>query len=92
MIRGTLSTGLYRDDVEERIKRILGPLKPTVSPEFDESPLEYAGGVTVKNIADTMARSRTHRSPYGRDETDSWGCRVVRKEQDAGQGDFFTPV
>ena len=48
---------VYRDDVEERIKRILGPLKPTVSPEFDESPLEYAGGVTVKNIADTMARS-----------------------------------
>lgn len=48
---------VYGDDVEMRIKKILGPLKPTVSPEYDESLLEYADGVTVKNVADTMARS-----------------------------------
>ena len=48
---------VYGDDVEMRIKKILGPLKPTVSPEYDESLLEYADGLTVKNVADTMARS-----------------------------------
>ncbi len=44
-------------DMERRISRILGPLKPTVSPEFTESPLEYAPGTAVKNVTDSMARS-----------------------------------
>ena len=46
-------------DMERRISRILGPLKPTVSPEFTESPLEYAPGTAVKNVTDSMARSMT---------------------------------
>ncbi len=47
------------NDMEERISRILGPLKATKSPEFTDSPLEYAPGTTVKNVTDSMARSMT---------------------------------
>ena len=46
-------------DMENRISRILGPLEPTVSPEFNESPLEYAGGTSVKEVTDTLAGSMT---------------------------------
>ncbi len=44
------------DDVQRRIRRILGPLKPTSSPGYRDFPLTYAEGSTVKCVNDTLAR------------------------------------
>lgn len=44
-------------DMERRIVGMLGTLEPTESPVFDETPLEYAPGITVKSVGDTLARS-----------------------------------
>ncbi len=44
-------------DMEKRIARMLSPLAPTRSPEFNDSPLEYAPGITVKNVRDSMLRN-----------------------------------
>lgn len=44
-------------DMVSRIEKVLGPLPATRSPEFTESPLEYAPGTTVKNVEDTLLRS-----------------------------------
>ncbi len=44
-------------DMVSRVEKVLGPLPATVSPEFTDSPLEYAAGTTVKNVEDTLIRN-----------------------------------
>ncbi len=44
------------EDAQRRIRKVLGPLKPTSSPEYRDYPLTYAKGSSVKCVDDTLSR------------------------------------